>query len=119
MASVIVPLVMGLAPEVIKLIASLVHKSAPTAESIGPGTGVVKFAQVFGDVVTALTSAASAGQISKTLPPDDAIKLIIESVVSSMKLSGDLPASGAPVPAAAQTGQLSLKPGQTLTITLS
>jgi len=120
MASFVIPLILGLAPEVVKLIVARAHKSAITAEAaLGPDTGALKFGQVFGEVMTSLNDAANAGQIPKALPADEAVKLIIESVVNSMKLSGALPGPGTTVPAASQTGQLSLKPGQTLTITLS
>src|SRR4051812_39662100 len=90
MAALAVPLIASLAPTIIDLITSLVHKSAPTQEALGPKTGPLKFANVFGDVITSLTKAATAGQIDKALPPDDTIKLIIQSVVTSMKLSGQL-----------------------------
>src|SRR5579871_5790131 len=86
MAATVLPLIASLAPNIIGLITSLVHKSAPQAEQqLGGGTGPVKFAQVFSDVMTALQQAAAAGSIDKTLPGDDAVKLVIQSVVASMK----------------------------------
>ncbi len=97
MAAAIIPLIAGLAPGVINLIASLVHGAAPQAESLGTGTGPVKFATVFGDVMGSLTKAAEAGSIPKVLPSDDTVKMIIQAVVSSMQLSGTLkPAAVAP-----------------------
>jgi hypothetical protein len=97
MAGVIVPLIASLAPSIISLIAGLVHKQAPVAETThGPGTGPVKFTDVFNYVITALQSAAAAGQIDKALPSDDAVKTIIQSVVTSMKLTGLLGDAPAP-----------------------
>lgn len=112
MAAAIIPIVASLAPDIIGLIAGLVHKHAPIAEATGPGTGPVKFADVFGAVMTALQNAAAAGSISKQLPSDEAIKSIIQAVVSSMKLSGLL---DSPVPVAGQS--YTLRAGQSLTIT--
>ena len=97
----VLPTIEAVAPSIITLITALVHKAAPAAEiALGPSTGPVKFAQVFGDVVTSLTSAANAGQIPLTLPSDPAIQVIIQAVVSSMKLAGLL---DAPVLAVAGT----------------
>ena len=99
MAAAIIPLVSALAPEIINLIVGLVHKSAPAAESqLGAATGPAKFGMVFGDVVAALNKAAVAGQISKTLPADETIQVIIQAAVQSMQLSGLL---GAALPATA------------------
>ncbi len=85
----------GLAPtalnSAITLIAGLVHQKAPVLEDVrGPGTGPVKFTDLFGSVITDLQKAAAAGQIDKVLPSDDLIKLIMQSVVTSMKLQGQL-----------------------------
>lgn len=91
MAGALIPLVATVAPPLINLIAGLVHKAAPIAEQKhGPGTGPVKFSDVFNSVIVSLQNAALAGQIDKTLPPDDVIKTIIQAVVSSMQLSGVL-----------------------------
>jgi hypothetical protein len=125
MAASIVGLIGSLAPDIINLIASLVQKSATQAEQqLGSGTGPVKFAQVFTDVITALQNAASAGAIGKTLPGDDDVKLIIQSVVTSMKNLGLLSSSTAatllqPVAAPAGTQTLNLHSGDSLTITVS
>jgi hypothetical protein len=116
MAAVALPLISALAPSIIDLIAGLVHKSAAAAEAVnGPKTGPVKFAEVFEDVMTALQKAATAGQIAKDLPPDATVQLIIQSVVSSMKLAGLLDGATLPVPANPQA--ISLKSGQSITIT--
>jgi hypothetical protein len=94
-----IPIIASVAPSIISLIAGLVHKNAPIAEAThGPGTGPVKFADVFTAVITALQSAAAAGQIDKTLPSDDSIKAIIQAVVSSMQLSGLLGATASTPP---------------------
>lgn len=91
MAAAIIPLIAGIAPPIINLIAGLVNKHAPAAETqFGPGTGPIKFADVFSNVINALQKSASAGTIDKTLPPDDTIKLIIQSIVSSLNISGQL-----------------------------
>ncbi len=121
MAAAVVPLIAGLAPEIIKLIAGLVHKQAPVAEKLGPGTGPVKFASVFGSVMEALTAAATAGQISKALPSDEIVKVIIQAVVSSMQLSGILgpaPGSVPDVPASTSLTPVILRPGQSIVITV-
>ena len=128
MAAALVPLIAGVLPEVITLIAGLVHRAAPQAEAMmGAGTGPVKFADVFASVMGALTKAAEAGQIPKALPADETVKTVIQAVVSSMKLSGllDVPTPApAPItkPAAGQTGQagqdLVLRAGQSVRITV-
>lgn len=114
MAAAIVPLIAGIAPSIISLITSLVHKHAPVAEAkLGSGTGPVKFADVFSSVLQALQQAAGAGAIDKTLPADDLIKLVIQAVVGSLKLQGGLditPVSGQSV---------ALHAGQTLTVVAS
>ena len=110
-----IALIAALAPSLIDLIAGLVHKAAPVAETVhGPSTGPVKFAEVFGSVVALLTRAAGTGQIPKELPPDETIKAVIQAVVSSMKLSGLLMSSVTIGPAPAQS--LVLKAGQSVTI---
>lgn len=115
MAAAIIPLITAIAPEIINLIAGLVHKSAPAAEAAnGPGTGPVKFAQVFSDVITALTAAANAGTIYKTLPADEVIKTVIQAVVSSMNMTGLLASSTPSAPPAPQ--QIWLASGQSLVI---
>ncbi len=129
MAAALVPLIAGLAPTVINLITALVHKQAPVAEvTHGPGTGPVKFADVFGAVMTALQKAAAAGSISSTLPSDDIVKVVIQAVVSSMQLMGALGSSAVipdttaavlavtPTPSGQPT--ISLKAGQTLLVTV-
>lgn len=119
----VLPLVASLAPDIINLIVSLVHKSAPAAEAqLGAGTGPVKFTQVFSDVMTALQSAAAAGQIPQALPTDDLIKLVIQSAVSSMKKLGLLDSSAAqlaPASAIAAPRTLALHAGDALSITVS
>lgn len=115
MAAAIVPIVEAIAPSLISLIAGLVHKSAPAAEQqFGSGTGPVKFAAVFGDVITALQSAAKAGQIDKQLPSDQTIQVIIQAVVSSMNLQGQI--SGAPASASMPQQTIQLSSGQSITI---
>ncbi len=126
MAATVLPLIASLAPDIIGLITSLVHKSAPQAEQqLGAGTGPVKFAQVFGDVMTALQQAAAAGSIDKTLPSDDEVKLVIQSVVASMKGLGLLDSAMAAsilqpaAPTGSATKTVTLHSGDTLTIAVS
>src|SRR6185369_16752496 len=116
MAAVAIPLLAGVLPDVISLIAGLVHRAAPQAEAaLGPGTGAVKFSDVFASVMASLTKAAEVGQIPKALPPDDTVKVVIQAVVSSMKLSGLLDSSMQP--AAPQASQdLVLRAGQSVRI---
>lgn len=102
-AAAIIPAVTAIAPSLIDLITGLVHKGAPVAEQqLGPKTGPVKFARVFGEVMAYLQNAAAAGQIDKTLPSDQTVQTIIQAVVTSMNLSGMLtgarPRSAAPPP---------------------
>lgn len=132
MAAAIVPLAVQFLPGIIDLIAGLVHKKAPQVEgALGAGTGPVKFASVFEYVMSALTQAATAGQIPKELPSDDIVKTVIQSVVSSLKLQGLLTQEGiaavapvvpqvvAPVatmPRMAGPGVITLASGQSVTI---
>ena len=110
MATALIPLIAAIAPEIINLITALVHKAAPAAEqTLGSGTGPVKFAQVFGDVMTALQNAAAAGQIPKALPSDDIVKVVIQAAVNSMQLSGLLGASDPTAVPAATVGGANLK----------
>ncbi len=121
MAAALIPLAVSLAPQIIDLIVGLVHKSAPVAEQqLGVKTGPAKFGQVFGDVITALTKAATAGQISRTLPPDETIQMIIQAVVTSMQLSGTLGAVPPPQAVAVPVHpaqSVALAPGQSLLVT--
>jgi len=116
MAAIALPIIEALAPTIITLITGLVHKQAPVAEaSNGPGTGPVKFADVFSAVMIALQNAAAAGQIPKALPSDEAVKAIIQAVVTSMKLSGTLIAP----PSGSAPQAITLTAGQSVTITVA
>ncbi len=116
MAAALIPLIAGLAPDIINFITSLIHPAATAAEALGTGTGPLKFATVFSDVVTALQKAAAAGTIDKVLPSDDMIKAIIQAVVTSMQLSGQLGGTAVnPAPATSQA--ITLTHGQTITVT--
>lgn len=117
---------MAVAPTIIDLITRLVHGAAPAAEQkYGPQTGPVKFGDVFASVIDALQKAAGAGQISKALPADETIKLIIQAVVTSMNLNGQLAGGPDLSTTAVKQGQgvgfiaadvITIKPGQKLTI---
>ena len=123
MASIAAPLITALEPVIVNLIASLTHKAAPVAEAnLGPGTGIAKFADVFAAVIASLNSAAAAGTISKTLPPDPVIQMIIQAAIQTMQLDGLLGStavSGLPAAAAkavSSTQTIKLTAGQTLTV---
>ncbi len=64
-----------------------------------------------------MTRAATAGTIPKSLPSDDIVRVVIQSVVSSMKLSGLLDAPSTPAPVGLQA--LTLRSGQSVTITVA
>ena len=90
MAAALIPLIAGLAPEIVNLIVGLVHPKAIAAEQKnGPLSGPVKFADVFVGVMKDLTAAHVAGTIL-VLPDDATVKVIIQAVVTSMQLSGYL-----------------------------
>lgn len=117
MAAAIIPLIAGIAPSVIQLISALVHKFAPQAEQkYGAGTGPIKFADVFNNVIIALQQAAASGAIDKTLPPDELIKAIIEAVVNSLNINGQLstPVTAAPPATDTTSGTGSVSVGQTI-----
>lgn len=117
MAAAAIPLIAAFAPQIISLIAGLVHKRAPIAEAThGPATGPVKFTDVLSDVMLKLQAAAGAGQIPKQLPGDDLIKLVIQSVVTSMKLEGLLGENN--IPAVTDSNAIVLAPGQSITISV-
>ena len=116
-----VPLIGALAPDIINLITSLVHSHAAKAEAqLGSGTGPAKFGQVFTAVMQDLQNAAATGLISKQLPPDDVVQTIIQSTVTSMKLSGLLspiaPVAKTASPPTSSNLSVSLASGQSLTI---
>ena len=115
MAAALIPLIAGLAPEIINLIVGLVHPKAIAAEqNNGPLTGPVKFADVFVAVMQDLANAHAAGRISG-LPDDATVKVIIQAVVTSMQLSGYLGgAISAPAPSAQS---VVLKAGQSVLVT--
>jgi hypothetical protein len=124
MAAALIPLIAGLAPEIINLIVSLVHPKAIAAEQLGTGTGPVKFANVFVAVMQDLAKAHAAGTIS-VLPDDATVKTIIQSVVVSMQLSGFLGGTApTPVTDVAATPStplraVSILPGQSITISVA
>ncbi len=115
MAAAIIPLVASLAPSLIGLIAGLVHKAAPIAEAQGAGTGQVKFAEVLAAVMGSLTAATEAGQIK--MPDSETVKIVIQAVVSSMKLSGLLDGV-VPLAVKGTVPALVLKAGQSVTISV-
>ena len=108
MAGIAIPLIEALGPSVISLIAGIVHKEAPKQEAAnGPGTGPVKFANVFDAAMNALQVAANAGQIDKNLPSPDVVKVLVQTLITAFKLPGgvlaDVPAVTMPVPVSAAT----------------
>jgi D-alanyl-D-alanine dipeptidase len=116
----LIPLLAGLAPSIVDLIAALTHRSAPVAEAtFGAKAGPVKLATVLSDVMVDLQRAAAAGTIPKELPSDQTISTVVQSVISSMKLSGLLDSPTQPAaPQATQGASYVLKPGQSVTITV-
>jgi hypothetical protein len=121
LAAALIPLLTPLIPaitnDIIALITGLVHKSAPIAEAnSGPSTGPVKFADVFVSTMSDLVKAHAAKQIA-LLPDEATVKLIIQSVVSSLKLSGQLAVAALTAPAMAPQS-LALVAGQSIVITV-
>jgi hypothetical protein len=116
MAAALIPLIAELAPTLINLIVGLVHQKAPVAEQIGPGTGPVKFADVFVSVMTDLAKAKATGQI-EVLPDDATVKVIIQAAVTGMQLLGLLGGTAAVSPQASSAQSIGLKTGQSLLIT--
>lgn len=89
MAGIAIPLIAGVVPSIIQLIASLTHPAAQAAEvNLGPGTGPVKLSAVFDSVMGALTMASANGTIQGPIPDSKTVLAIIQAVVSSMHLSG-------------------------------
>lgn len=122
MAGALVPLIATLAPGLINLVVGLVHKHAPVAEATGgPGTGISKFTDVFIGVMKDLTDSKVQGIIA-ALPDPEIVKLVIQSTVNSMKLSGVL---GAAQPSSPDPGLLApsqsmtIRAGQSVTITVA
>ena len=88
------------------------------------GRGDAEVGGVFVDagVIASLNSAAAAGTISKTLPSDSVIQMIIQAAIQTMQLDGLLGStavSGLPAAAAkavSSTQTIKLTAGQTLTV---
>jgi hypothetical protein len=123
MAAALIPLLAGLAPEIVNLIVGLVHPKAIAAEQLGPATGLVKFADVFVSVMSDLVKAHAAGTIA-VLPDEATVKVIIQAAVTSMQLSGLLGGSiAAPAPSAQSPvavpnrTDVALKGGQSILVT--
>jgi hypothetical protein len=117
---IVAPLVLTELPKLVDLIVGLIHKQAPVAEaSGGPGTGPVKFADVFVAVMNDLAKASASNQIPG-IPADGTVKTIIQAVVTSMKLSGVLGSMSVSSPAElpATQGPLVLSAGQSITISV-
>jgi hypothetical protein len=124
MAAAIIPIALPLilteVPKLIDLIVGLVHKQAPVAEaSGGPNTGPVKFADVFIATMEDLIKAHAKGTIPG-LPDEAEVKVIIQAVVTSMKLSGVLGSTSVQSPAELPStqGPLVLTAGQSITISV-
>lgn len=120
MASALLSLAGTIAPVVIDLISNLVTKFAPQAEQkYGPKTGPVKFADVFSSVMGELQKAAAAGQIPSILPTDETVKAMIQACVSSLNSLGALVSPVVePSGSSSSPASITLKPGQTLTISV-
>jgi hypothetical protein len=118
MAAALVPLALSLAPEIINLITGLVHKHATVAQVAKvPNTGPVAFADVLSAVGDDLSRAHAAGQITGPIPEDAIVKVIIQAVVTSMKMSGLLGTPALPgISTTPGSQSLVLKLGDTLSI---
>ena len=91
MAAVAIPVLTALAPSILELITSLVHRGAPAQEAaLGAKTGPVKFANLFASVMQDLINAHAAGQIAGDLPTTDLVKFVMQIVITSLKLQGVL-----------------------------
>lgn len=120
MAGAVVPLIASLAPSLIDLIVSLVHPKVKAASAVATtGQGAVAFGNVLAATLQDLVNAHAAGTLA-TVPENDTVKLIIQSVYTALKLSGDLPGVPTPTlplvegPIGAQS--IVLKPGSRITI---
>jgi hypothetical protein len=126
MAAVAIPLIAAALPEVlnlVNLIVGLVHPKAIAAEQAhGPLSGPVKFADVFVAVMADLVKAHAAGTIA-ILPDEATVKIIEQSVITTMKLAGMLGDAAAVVasPGSASAGGVSqavkMTPGMSLLVT--
>jgi hypothetical protein len=114
----IAPLVTSVAPSIIDLVTSLIHKAAPAAEAtLGPGTGPIKAATVLSAMTAQLQQAATSGQIKASdIPSPDVLQVILNAVVKSMNLSGLLEASST---STTPNQAITIKPGQSLTISVA
>lgn len=84
----------GLTHVVFDRIAALVHREAPIQQaSSQPDT--VKLANVATAATADLHAAVSAGEIA-AVPPPAIVATAVQSIVSSMKVAGELPKSSAP-----------------------
>lgn len=120
---ILAPLLPTITNDLITLITGLIHKQAPIAQAANPvpGTGPLRFADVFASVMRSVVTAHAAGQIAGTLPDEGIVKVIIQAVVTSMKLPGNLldMTGVTPIAVAADTVQsVVLKAGQSVTITV-
>jgi hypothetical protein len=119
-AAAVFPIIAGLLPDIVSLIAGLVHPKAIAAEAAhGPLSGPVKFADVFASTMKDLIAAHAAGTIP-LLPDEPMVKIVIQAVVTTMKLGGLLGDSAAVAvpPAAQQQIRLKAVAGQSLLISV-
>ena len=100
------------------LIAGLVHHQAPVAQATnGPGTGPIKLGDVVLSVQKSLVSAHAAGTLTGTIPDGPTILLIVQSMISIMKLPGGQLVAPTP-PVAVTSGDVVLPSGSKVTITV-
>lgn len=114
MAAALIPIVASALPDIVSFIASLIHPKVKAAEAMGPGTGPLKFADVLTATLAELVRAHASGVIT-TVPDNDTVKVILQSVYTSLKLSGDLAATAAAAAPGAQS--ITLKAGQSVVVT--
>lgn len=117
MASLAIPLIASLAPEIISLIAGLAQPKIIAAEQINV-PGPVRFADVFVETMSDLTKAHANGQIAGDLPNDAIVKVIIQAVFTSLSKSGivNVPPMSVPAPATLRNATYTVHPGDTIMV---
>ena len=121
-APLVAPLLPVIGNDIISLITGLVHQKAPVAQAANPvpGTGAVRFVDVFTGTMQTLVDLHAKGQIAGPLPDESIVKIIIQAVVTSMKLPGGLLGSPAPASSSSSSVQsIVLTAGQSLSISVA
>jgi hypothetical protein len=85
MAAALIPIITGLAPVVLPWIVKGVDLI------FGPKTGDAKMPAALASLRAILEAAATAGKLPGPVPSDDALRVIIETVVQDLKSKGEMP----------------------------